>query len=69
MNGVSIDNLILTPEERSCARDQVQKMAYLKWQAAGCPDNSEKQFWEEAELEWTEYYYVPDRNCDGYIAD
>ncbi len=60
---VSIDNLILTPEERKDARHYVQEMAYSKWQAAGCPDNCALQFWTEAELEWIEYCYVPDRHC------
>ena len=40
-------------------------MAYFKWQDAGSPDEDPIKFWREAELEWIEYYYVPDRYPDG----
>jgi hypothetical protein len=52
---------MLTDEEREAARDQVRRMAYAKWQEAGCPKNRDLEFWSAAELEWMEYYYVPHR--------
>ena len=56
-----LDSLLLTEDELKAARKQVQGMAYFKWQAAGCPEDDALTFWLEAELEWIEYYYVPDR--------
>lgn len=57
----SLDTLQLTESELEVAKQQVQEMAYFKWQAAGCPEDDGTDFWSEAELEWIEYYYVPDR--------
>ena len=66
MEIASLDNLILTREELEIAHHQVQEIAYLKWEAAGCPTGQDNQFWNEAELEWIEYFYVPDRYvCEG----
>ena len=59
-----LDLLLLTADELDAARKQVQKMAYFKWQAAGCPNDDALTFWREAELEWIEYFYVPDRSPD-----
>ena len=56
-----LEALFLTDEELKLAREQVQLAAYFKWRDAGCPDGSELDFWREAELEWMEYFYVPDR--------
>jgi len=56
-----LDLLLLTDNELQAAKKQVQEMAYFKWQAAGCPDNAELRFWLDAELEWVEYFYVPNR--------
>jgi hypothetical protein len=56
-----LDLLWLTDGELKAARKQVQEMAYFKWRAAGCPTENALMFWREAELEWIEYYYVPDR--------
>ena len=58
-----LDSLLLTEDKLKAARKQVQEMAYYKWQAAGCPedDTLALTFWREAEIEWIEYYYVPDR--------
>ena len=61
MNRPSIDELILTKDELRNAREQVQQMAYFKWLDAGRPLGDELQHWLEAELEWIEYFYVPDR--------
>ena len=70
MDIVSLDKLVLTSDELKCARLQVQKLAYEKWQAAGCPEGKDEQFWSEAELEWIEYFYVPDRYlCDSHVSD
>ena len=60
-----LDSLILTENELRDAKRQVQQMAYFKWQEAGRPEGDvSRQFWREAELEWIEYHYVPNRNCD-----
>ena len=56
-----LDSLLLTDDELRAARKQVEELAYSKWQAAGCPENGGTRFWREAELEWIEYSYVPDR--------
>ena len=56
-----LENLILTEEEMNLAREQVQLAAYFKWRDAGCPEGKKQHFWCEAELEWIEYFYVPDR--------
>ena len=61
MEQPSLDSLLLNEDELQEARRQVQEMAYYKWQHAGCPVGQELRFWLEAELEWVEYYYVPDR--------
>ena len=61
MNRPSIDELILTKDELRNAREQVQQMAYFKWLDAGRPLGDELQHWLEAELEWIEYFNVPDR--------
>lgn len=61
MEIVSLEDLVLTPEELEIARSQVQEIAYTKWEAAGCPKGCDALFWNEAELEWIEYMYVPDR--------
>ncbi len=62
----TLDSLLLTKDELKAARKRVQEMAYARWQAAGCPkagcpEDDTQAFWREAELEWIEYYYVPDR--------
>ena len=57
-----LDLLQLTADELKSAKQAVREMAYLKWQAAGCPDNQSLRFWLEAELEWVEYRYVPDHD-------
>ena len=56
-----LDQLLLTEEELESARSQVRDMAYRKWQESGCPENESLKYWQEAEREWIEYYYVPDR--------
>ena len=56
-----LENLLLTDEERVIAREQVELAAYFKWKDAGCPGGHEENFWNEAELEWIKYFYVPDR--------
>ncbi len=57
----SLDLLLLTEDELKAAKKQVREIAYFKWQAAGCPEDDALTFWLEAELEWIDYYYVPDR--------
>jgi len=62
MNHPHLDLLLLTDEELQEAKRHVQEIAYFKWQEAGCPQGQEQKFWDQAELEWIEFYYVPDRN-------
>jgi len=63
---MNLETLELTEEELKLAREQVRHMAYRKWQEAGCPSRDPLSFWKEAELEWIEYEYVPDRTLmDG----
>lgn len=56
-----LELLLLTEEELETAKRQVQEIAYFKWQESGCPEEESLKFWEEAEREWIEYNYVPDR--------
>ena len=58
-----LELLLLTEQELAAARQKVQELAYLKWEAAGSPDDDalSAKFWKEAEQQWIEYYYVPDR--------
>ena len=58
---LSLDLLLLTEDELQVARKQVRDMAYFKWQAAGRPSDGALTFWREAEREWINYHYVPDR--------
>jgi len=57
----NLDSLLLTDDELAVARRQIEKLAYFKWQAAGSPENQSLAIWQEAEREWIDYYYVPDR--------
>ena len=57
----TLDSLLLSDDERAAARRDVEVMAFCKWQDAGCPENSAPHLWEQAELEWIEFRYVPDR--------
>jgi len=58
---MNLESLELTEEELQIAKEQVRQIAYAKWQRAGCPPGDPLVFWREAELEWIEYEYVPDR--------
>jgi Protein of unknown function (DUF2934) len=59
---MNLELLELSETERTAAREQIRRMAFLKWQDAGCPLSDPCHFWREAEREWIEYYYVPDRS-------
>lgn len=56
-----LEALFLTDEELAAAKEEIKKMAFAKWHDAGCPKDGKKDFWAEAQLEWIEYRYVPDR--------
>lgn len=58
-----LELLLLTEAELQAAREKVQEMAYQKWQEAGRPEDEAlaETFWNEAEREWIQYYYVPKR--------
>ena len=61
MDQPCLDALYLTEDEFQIAHEQIREAAYHKWIDAGCPSDRELEFWLEAELEWVEYRYVPDR--------
>ena len=61
MRHFSLEELVLTEDEIESAREQVKEIAYYKWQRAGCPRDEDLKFWNEAQLEWIAYYYVPNR--------
>lgn len=58
-----LESLELEAQHLDAARQAVRKMAYQKWELAGRPAGDGTPFWLEAEREWIEYCYVPDR-CD-----
>jgi hypothetical protein len=58
---VTLDSLSLNQEHLQAAREEIRRNAYFKWQKAGCPEGDPLRFWCEAEYEWIEFQYVPDR--------
>lgn len=59
---VSLESLQMSEERRKAAQEEIQRNAYFKWQKAGCPEGEDPmRFWREAEYEWIEFNYVPDR--------
>ena len=56
-----LEALFLTDAELATAKQDIKKLAFCKWKDAGSPDNSDRDFWAEAHLEWIEYRYVPHR--------
>lgn len=58
----TLETLDLSPEEREVARATVRAIAYVKWLNSGRPDGDHPEFWVEAEREWIEHSYVPDRS-------
>jgi hypothetical protein len=58
---VNLESLDLDPEKLEWAREEVRKLAHEKWIQAGQPLESDLDFWLEAEREWIERIYVPDR--------
>ena len=61
---ISLDSLLLTPEELEAALRQVRELAYFKWEAVGRPADRELDFWCAAEREWIAHCYVPHRPGD-----
>lgn len=61
MHTPNLEALFLTEEELELAKKEIKKMAFCKWHDAGRPEGSSRDFWSEAQLEWIEYRYVPDR--------
>lgn len=61
MKKPSLESLPLDAQGMESARREIEVLAFCKWKEAGCPDNSAFNFWVEAEMEWIEYRYVPDR--------
>jgi hypothetical protein len=61
----TLETLELAPEELNSSKDAVRKMAYSSWLEAGCPEGGQLEFWLNAERQWIEQSYVPDRPLDG----
>jgi hypothetical protein len=61
---ISLDSLLLTPEELEAVLRQVRELAYFKWEAGGRPADRELDFWCAAEREWIAHSYVPHRSDD-----
>jgi hypothetical protein len=61
---LTLDSLELDPHELEVSREAVRRLAYWKWQRAGCPPGDGLEFWLAAEREWIERYYVPHREPD-----
>jgi hypothetical protein len=62
---VNLDTLELRPEARRAAEEAIRHMAHRRWDEAGQPAEDDLRFWLEAEREWIERCYVPDRGADG----
>ena len=62
---ISLDSLLLTPQELEVALRQVRELAYFKWEAGGRPADRELDFWCAAEREWIASSYVPHRPGDN----
>jgi len=54
-------SLEIPPDKISICQDEIRKMAYFKWLAAGAPPGKDADFWQIAEREWVEFRYVPYR--------
>lgn len=65
MHTPDLEALFLTDAELATAKSEIRQIAFCKWQDAGCPQNRDRDFWNEAQLEWIEYRYVPDRHLEG----
>lgn len=61
MHTPKLEALFLTDEELTAAREEIEKMAFAKWHDAGCPKDGRRDFYQEAQVEWVSYRYVPDR--------
>jgi hypothetical protein len=58
----TLESLEIAQEKIPICKDDIRKMAYFKWLAAGCPEGKDAEFWRAAEHEWIEFQYVPDRS-------
>ncbi|REJ70043.1 MAG: DUF2934 domain-containing protein [Planctomycetota bacterium] len=56
-----LESLLLTAEAQQAAKEEIERLAYLKWERAGRPPDAALRFWLEAEREWIAYCYVPRR--------
>ena len=62
---VTLDSLELTPAELEACHDAIRKQAYCHWLDAGSPPGDGAEFWLQAERQWIEHCYVPNRQFDG----
>lgn len=58
---LTLNSLDLNERRLKAARDEIRRNAYFKWEAAGRPEGDPLRFWHDAECEWIEFQYVPDR--------
>jgi hypothetical protein len=64
MQNPRLNSLRLSEPQMRAAKLEIQVLAYCKWKEAGCPEKRSLDFWLEAETEWIEYRYVPQRYPD-----
>lgn len=59
---ITLETLDLDEARLQLAREEIQRNAYFKWEKAGRPEGDDSnRFWREAEYEWIEFHYVPNR--------
>jgi hypothetical protein len=51
--------------ELSPSNDAIEQRAYELWQAEGCPEGRQLEFWLRAEQELSEKSRVPPLNAEG----
>ena len=61
----TLESLEIPADKLPICQDEIRKLAYFKWLAAGCPPGQDADFWRRAEYEWIEFQYVPHRSRMG----
>jgi len=58
---ITLETLELRPEQYHASKEAIRRMAHAKWVEAGQPQGTQFEYWLQAEREWIEHCYVPDR--------
>ena len=75
---VTLETLELRPEQYHASKSAIRRMAHAKWMEAGQPQGAQFDYWLQAEREWIEHCYVPDRtpfraslnrSCEAHWAE